>query len=126
VILVDCDEYFTIDDKKIEEKITKKTKAIIPVHLYGQMANIININRICDKFGLNLIEDCAQSHFSELNSIKAGHTGIASTFSFFTGKNLGAYGDAGAILTNDKSLADNCTAFANHGPWLSIYITLKG
>ena len=114
-VFVDVDEYFTIDVTKIEAAITPRTKAIIPVHLYGQMADVVVIKEICQKHNLFLIEDCAQSHFSELNGVRAGLSGIASTFSFFPGKNLGAYGDAGAIITNDDDLAEQMRMFANHG-----------
>jgi dTDP-4-amino-4,6-dideoxygalactose transaminase len=114
-VFVDVDEYFTIDVTKIEGKITSKTKAIIPVHLYGQMADIEAIEALCKKHNIHLIEDCAQSHFSEFNGVRAGLRGIASTFSFFPGKNLGAYGDAGAIITNDDALAEKMRMFANHG-----------
>ncbi len=107
--------YYTIDVNKIEEKITSKTKAIIPVHLYGQMAEIDKILALCKKHNLFLIEDCAQSHLAEYKGIKAGETGIASAFSFYPGKNLGAYGDGGAIVTNDDSLASKMRMFANHG-----------
>ncbi len=85
-VFVDVDEFYTMDVTKIEEKITSKTKAIIPVHLYGQMVDIVAIHQICVKHNLYLIEDCAQSHFSEMDGIRAGLTGIASTFSFFPGK----------------------------------------
>jgi len=114
-VFVDCDDFFTIDPSKIEERITPRTKAIIPVHLYGQMADIEAINTLCKKYNIFLIEDCAQSHFSELNGVRAGLKGIASSFSFFPGKNLGAYGDAGAIITNDSALAEKMTMYANHG-----------
>ena len=115
-VFVDIDPtYYTIDPEKIKEKITPKTKAIIPVHLYGQMADLTSINAICKANNLYLIEDCAQSHFSELNGVKAGQTGIASTFSFYPGKNLGAYGDAGCILTQNDELAEKVAMFANHG-----------
>lgn len=106
---------FTIDPSLIEGKITKHTKAIIPVHLYGQAAHISEINDLCKKHGLFLIEDCAQSHLSEENNKIVGTFGIASTFSFYPGKNLGAYGDAGAIITNDDSLAEKLRMYANHG-----------
>lgn len=108
-------EYYTIDVNRIEEKITSKTKAIIPVHLYGQMAEIDKISTLCKKHNLFLIEDCAQSHLAEYKGIKAGSTGIASSFSFYPGKNLGAYGDGGAVITNDDSLATKMRMFANHG-----------
>lgn len=115
-VFVDIDpDYYTLDVNKIEEKITSKTKAIIPVHFYGQMADIVKIKEITDKHKLLLLEDCAQSHFSEYHGIRAGVTGNAATFSFYPGKNLGAYGDAGAIITNDEALAIKMRMFANHG-----------
>ena len=115
-VFVDIDpEYYTIDENKIREKISSKTKAIIPVHLYGQVCNIEAVKKICDEYNLFLIEDCAQSHFSEFNGKFAGTFGTAATFSFYPGKNLGAYGDAGGIITNDDELAQKCRMFANHG-----------
>ncbi len=114
-VFVDMDAFFSIDVSQIEAKITDKTKAIIPVHLHGQMAEIAQIKAICDKHGLFLIEDCAQSHFSELNGKLAGTTGNAGTFSFYPGKNLGAYGDAGCIITDDDELAQKMRMYANHG-----------
>ena len=115
VKFVDINKYSLIDVNKIENSINKKTKAIIPVHLYGQMADINYINSICEENNLFIIEDCAQSHFSELNGILAGKTGIASTFSFYPGKNLGAYGDAGCVITNDDILAKKILMYSNHG-----------
>ena len=115
-VFVDIEpDYYTIDPSKIEEKITEKTKAIIPVHLYGQPADVIKIKTLCDKYNLILIEDCAQAHFAEIEGRMIGTFGIASTFSFYPGKNLGAYGDAGAILTNDDELARKARMYANHG-----------
>lgn len=115
-VFVDIEPNFsTIDVSKIESKITSKTKAIIPVHLYGQTADIIRIKEICDKHNLFLIEDCAQSHFAEFEGKYAGTFGLASTFSFYPGKNLGAYGDAGAMATNDDRIAAVCRMIANHG-----------
>jgi dTDP-4-amino-4,6-dideoxygalactose transaminase len=114
-VFVDIDEYFHIDPAKIEKKITKKTKALIPVHLYGQSAAIDAIKRICDTHGLPLIEDCAQSHFATFGGRCTGTFGLAGTFSFYPGKNLGAYGDAGALITNDDDFARKARLFANHG-----------
>lgn len=108
-------DYYTIDPLKIEEKINSKTKAIIPVHLYGQPVNITAIKKICEEHDLFLVEDCAQAHFAEFNGKKAGTFGDAGTFSFYPGKNLGAYGDAGAIITDDDALAGKMRRFANHG-----------
>jgi dTDP-4-amino-4,6-dideoxygalactose transaminase len=115
-VFVDIDpDYYTIDASKIEEKITSRTRAVIPVHLYGQVADMEAIAAICEKHNLFLVEDCAQSNFSEYKQKRAGLWGIAGTFSFYPGKNLGAYGDAGAIITNDDNLATKCRMYANHG-----------
>jgi len=127
VVFVDIEpQYYTIDATKIEEKITSQTKAIIPVHLYGQPAEIDTIQNICQKHGLYLIEDCAQAHFAEYNRQKVGTFGIAGTFSFYPGKNLGAYGDAGAIITNNDELAKKVRMFANHGALQKHHHELEG
>ncbi len=107
--------YLSMDVTQLEQKITSKTKAVIAVHLHGQMADIEAIKNISDKHQLFLIEDCAQSHLSEANGKIAGTMGTASSFSFYPGKNLGAYGDAGCIVTNDADLAKKCRMYANHG-----------
>jgi dTDP-4-amino-4,6-dideoxygalactose transaminase len=114
-VFVDIDDYFHIDPALIEKKITKRTKAIIPVHLYGQPAAINAIKEICDTHNLPLIEDCAQSHFATFGNKFTGTFGLAGTFSFYPGKNLGAYGDAGALITNDDDFARKARLFANHG-----------
>lgn len=115
-VFVDIDpDYYTIDHRLIGDKITTKTRAIIPVHLFGQPAEIEKIKNICKAHNLHLIEDCAQAHFAEYKSGKVGTFGVAGTFSFFPGKNLGAYGDAGAIITNDDDFAMKARMYANHG-----------
>jgi dTDP-4-amino-4,6-dideoxygalactose transaminase len=114
-VFVDIDEYFHIDPAKIEARITRKTKAVIPVHLFGQPADIKAVRGICEKHNLHLIEDCAQSHFATVQGTKVGTFGLAGTFSFYPGKNLGAYGDGGAIVTDDEDLARKARLFANHG-----------
>lgn len=115
-IFADIEEdYFTIDPTHIEKLITDKTKAIMPVHLYGQMCNMDEIMDIAKKHNLFVIEDCAQSHFSEYKTKRAGLFGNAGSFSFYPGKNLGAYGDAGAIITSDDALAEKCKMYARHG-----------
>jgi dTDP-4-amino-4,6-dideoxygalactose transaminase len=115
-VFVDIDpDYYHIDASKIEEKISPKTRVVIPVHLFGQPASIDEIKAICEKHGLFLIEDCAQAHFATYKDQKVGTFGIAGTFSFYPGKNLGAYGDGGAIITNDDGLATKARMFANHG-----------
>lgn len=114
-VFVDVDEYYIINTDLIESKITERTKMIIPVHLCGQAANMARIMEIAQKYNLLVMEDCAQSHYAEWQGKRVGTFGIASTFSFYPGKNLGAYGDAGAILTNDDALASKMRMFANHG-----------
>jgi dTDP-4-amino-4,6-dideoxygalactose transaminase len=115
-VFVDCDEkYYHIDIDEIEAAITPRTKAIIPVHLYGQAVDMPRIMEIVEKHNLKLIEDCAQSHLSKFDGKLSGTFGDAGTFSFYPGKNLGAYGDAGGIITNDKELGKAMRIFANHG-----------
>lgn len=108
-------EYYTIDPEAVEKLITDRTKAIMPVHLYGHMCDMEAINALAKKYDLFVIEDCAQSHFSEYKGVRAGLSGIAGSFSFYPGKNLGAYGDAGAIITNNSKLAEKCRMYARHG-----------
>lgn len=115
-ILVEPDiETYNIDPLKIEEAITAKTKVILPVHLYGQLADMPTIMQIANKYKLLVLEDSAQSHGAEINGTKAGNWGDASGFSFYPGKNLGALGDAGAITTNDAELAQTLKALRNYG-----------
>ena len=126
-VFVDIDpDYYTIDYRLIEDKITPKTKAIVPVHLFGQPAEIEKIKQICEKHNLHLIEDCAQAHFAEYNNQKVGTFGIAGAFSFFPGKNLGAYGDAGAIITNDDDFAVKARMYANHGALIKHQHQIEG
>jgi len=116
VVFVDIDkDYYTINTNLIEEKITENTKVIIPVHIYGQPVNMTEIMRIAKKYNLKVIEDCAQAHFAEWDNKYVGTIGDAGTFSFFPSKNLGAYGDAGCIVTNNDVLAEKMRMFANHG-----------
>ncbi|TAF10379.1 MAG: DegT/DnrJ/EryC1/StrS family aminotransferase [Flavobacteriia bacterium] len=106
---------YTINPDEIEDKITSKTKAILPVHLYGQLCEMKAINEIAKKHNLLVIEDAAQAHGAEWNGIKAGNFGDAAGFSFYPGKNLGALGDAGAITTNDDELAEVLFSLRNYG-----------
>lgn len=106
---------YNIDVTKIEQAITKKTKAIVAVHLHGNPCNMEEIVRIAKKYNLKVVEDCAQAHLSEYNNKKVGSFGDISTFSFYPGKNLGAYGDAGAIVTNNKKYYEKAKILINHG-----------
>ncbi|MCI5129934.1 MAG: DegT/DnrJ/EryC1/StrS family aminotransferase [Candidatus Electrothrix sp. EH2] len=116
VVFVDCDpNSYNIATDNLDKFITKKTKAIIPVHLYGQPANMVDIQKIAKKYGLYIIEDAAQAHGAEHNGGRVGTLGDIACFSFYPGKNLGAYGDAGTIVTNDAELAKKCRMIANHG-----------
>ena len=106
---------YTINSDLILEKITPKTKAILPVHLYGQLCEMEMINSIAKKHNLLVVEDAAQAHGAMCNGIKAGNFGNAAGFSFYPGKNLGALGDAGAITTNDDALAEVLFSMRNYG-----------
>ncbi len=106
---------YQIDDSKIEEVITPKTKGIMIVHLYGQCAYTHKIGNICKKYNLKLIEDNAQAHGCKFNGITTGSLGEVAGHSFYPGKNLGAFGDAGAVTTNDEKLADVIRTLANYG-----------
>ncbi|TWI81415.1 dTDP-4-amino-4,6-dideoxygalactose transaminase [Lacibacter cauensis] len=115
-VFVDIDPvYYTIDPSKIEAAITAKTKAIIPVHLYGQVVDMDPVMELSKRYDLWVIEDCAQAHGALYKGRMAGTIGHASSFSFYPGKNLGAYGDAGGIATNDVQIATICRMIANHG-----------
>jgi dTDP-4-amino-4,6-dideoxygalactose transaminase len=116
VVFCDTDsDTFTIDPSIIESKITKNTVGIIPVHLYGQPADMDAIMAIAKKHNLWVLEDCAQSHLARYKGQLVGTFGNAASFSFYPGKNLGAMGDAGAVVTNDSRLADKMAMFARHG-----------
>lgn len=106
---------FNIDSSKIKKAITKKTKAIIPVHLYGQMANMEEIMNIANDYNLVVIEDAAQAIGANANGIQVGEIGTAATYSFFPTKNLGAYGDGGMIVTNHKGINDLSKIIRVHG-----------
>ena len=116
VVFVDINpKIYTIDPPKIEEKINEKTKAIIPVHLYGQPANMDLIMRLAKKYNLKVIEDAAQAHGAEYKEEKVGSIGDVGCFSFYPGKNLGAYGDAGMVVTNNEEIAEGTKLLRNHG-----------
>ena len=126
-VFVDIDEKtFTINPDLIEERITAKTKAIVPVHLYGQCADMDAILAIANKYNLEVIEDCAQAHGAMYKSHMAGTLGNAGAFSFYPSKNLGAFGDGGLVLTNDELLAQKVTKLRNYGQEKRYYHSIKG
>src|SRR3982074_3375588 len=116
VVFADTDgTTFTIDPAAIEAAITPRTVGIIPVHLYGQPADMDAIMAIARKYKLWVVEDCAQAHLARYKGQQVGTFGAAATYSFYPGKNLGAMGDAGAVVTNDSALAEHMTMLARHG-----------
>jgi len=116
IVFVDVNpEDHLIDVNALSENVSEKTKAVIPVHLYGQAADMDQVNVQAEKHGLIVIEDAAQAHLAEYKGRKVGNFGKAACYSFYPGKNLGAYGDGGAVLTNDYELAERASMFTNHG-----------
>jgi dTDP-4-amino-4,6-dideoxygalactose transaminase len=121
-VFVDIDPItYNIDVAKIEAAITKKTKAIIPVHLYGAAAEMDGLMQLAKKHGLKVIEDCAQSFGAEYRGKKTGVFGDIGCFSFFPSKNLGAYGDGGMVITDDAKLAEHMLSLRNHGSRVRYY-----
>lgn len=114
-VFIEVDEYYLMDVFKIEEKITPRTKAIIPVHLFGQMVNMTQLKRVAKKYKLKIVEDACQAHGAMQKDKKAGGIGDLSAFSFYPTKNLGALGDGGAITTNSKALYKKCKMLRNYG-----------
>jgi dTDP-4-amino-4,6-dideoxygalactose transaminase len=126
-VLVEPDsESYNINHKLIEEKINERTKAILAVHLYGQCANMTEINQIANKYNLKVIEDAAQAHGAIYKGKRTGNLADAAGFSFYPGKNLGALGDGGAITTNDDELAFILRALRNYGSHKKYENLLKG
>ena len=114
-VFVEPDETFSIDPDKIEEKITEKTKAILVVHLYGMAAPMDKIVKLCHRYNLRLVEDCAQSHGACFHAQMTGTFGDIGCFSFYPSKNLGAFGDGGAVIVKDGQLARDFKVFRNYG-----------
>lgn len=119
-------ETFNLDPVGAEAAITPRTKAIIAVHLYGQTAEMTVLREICDRHALKLIEDAAQAHGARWNGVRAGALGDAAGFSFYPGKNLGALGDGGCVVTNDKALAEKVRALGNYGSDYKYHHIYKG
>jgi len=125
-VFIEPDEYFNIDAAKLEEKITDKTKAILVVHLYGQASNMGPVVEICKKHNLKLVEDCAQAHGAKFNGQSVGSFGDVGCFSFYPSKNLGAFGDGGAITTDNKEIADTIKMLRNYGSEKRYYNKVVG
>ena len=125
-VYVEPDEYFNIDVNKIEEKITSRTKAIMVVHLYGQASRMDKIMEIANKYNLPVIEDCAQSHESCFNGKMTGTFGTIGCFSFYPTKNMGAFGDAGCIVTDNEEIANKITMMRNYGSRVKYYNEIEG
>lgn len=116
IVLVDCDPAtYSMDIKQVREKINKNTKAVIPVHLYGNPVDMTALCKLAEEFNLQIIEDCAQAHMAKHKKKALGTFGSCGTFSFYPGKNLGACGDAGLILTKNADLLKQVKMFVNHG-----------
>lgn len=120
-VFAEPDEFYNIDAGKLEALITKKTKAILVVHLYGQASNMAPVVDLCKKYNLKLVEDCAQSHGAKFNGQMTGSFGDIGCFSFYPSKNLGAFGDAGAITTNDEKIAGDIKMLRNYGSRVRYY-----
>lgn len=125
-VFVEPDEYYNIDVNKIEEKVTSRTKAILVVHLYGQACNMTAVMEIAKKHHLSVIEDCAQAHGATWNGKKVGSFGDVGCFSFFPTKNLGAFGDGGAITTNNAQIADTVQKLRNYGSAIKYHHEIEG
>jgi dTDP-4-amino-4,6-dideoxygalactose transaminase len=122
---IDADTY-TMDPAKLAAAVTPRTKAIIPVHLFGQMADMDPISAFARERGLFVLEDAAQAHGALYKGRKAGSIGDAGCFSFYPGKNLGAFGEAGAVVTNDDRLAEKIRIFRDHGQVRKYHHTMIG
>ena len=125
-VFTDIDEYFCMDPNDFKKNITPKTKAVLPVNLYGQTADIRSIIKIAKEHKIKVVEDCAQATGAEMETKKAGSMGDASCFSFYPTKNLGAYGDGGMILTNDEELAGKCRQLRMYGMEKTYYSNMEG
>lgn len=125
-VFIDVDESMEIDVERIEEKITDKVKAILPVHLYGQSNKMDKIVELAQKYGLKIVEDCAQCHGSTFHEKLTGTFGAIGCFSFYPTKPLGAFGDAGAVITNDDALAEKVRLLRNYGSKVKYCNEIRG
>lgn len=125
-VFVEPDEYYNMDTAKIEEKITERTKAILVVHLYGQASKMDTVVELAKKYNLKLVEDCAQSHGACFQGQMTGTFGDVGCFSFYPSKNIGAFGDGGAVVVKDEKLAEDFRIFRNYGSEKRYYNKLVG
>ncbi len=125
-VFVEPDEYYNIDVAKVESLITEKTKAVLVVHLYGQASNMDELAALCKRNNLRLVEDCAQSHGACFRGQMTGTFGDVGCFSFYPSKNIGAFGDAGAIVTNDEKIAEDMRMYRNYGSRKRYYNEVVG
>jgi dTDP-4-amino-4,6-dideoxygalactose transaminase len=125
-VFVDVDEYYHMDLAAVEAAITPKTKAIMPVHLFGQLIDITGLQELAKTHNLHIVEDACQAHGAALNGKKAGSFGILGCFSFYPTKNLGGYGDGGAITTDSEELYEQCVMLRNYGQKTRYIHLIKG
>lgn len=125
-IFIEPDEYYNISADKLEEKITERTKAVLVVHLYGQASRMDEVVRVCKKYNLRLVEDCAQSHGACFDGKMTGTFGDIGCFSFYPSKNLGGFGDGGAIVTDDERIAADMRMYRNYGSEKRYYNKVVG
>ena len=125
-VFIEPDEHYGMNPEKIEKAITKKTKAILVTHLYGMASRMDEIVALCKKYNLRLVEDCAQSHGACFNGIMTGTFGDIGCFSFYPSKNLGAFGEGGAIVTNNVDIDEACRIFRNYGSQKRYYNKVVG
>ena len=125
-VFIESDQYYNIDASRIEAAITPRTKAILAVHLFGQCCDMTEIMRIAEKYDLQVVEDCAQAHGNHWQGKTAGTFGRIGCFSFYPTKGCGAFGDGGAIITDDKDLADKFRIFRNYGSEKKYYNSMVG
>lgn len=125
-VFIEPDEHYGMDPQKIEQAITEKTKAVLVTHLYGMASRMDEIVAICKKYNLRLVEDCAQSHGACFQGTMTGNFGDIGCFSFYPSKNLGAFGEGGAITTNDVSIDKACRTFRNYGSQKRYYNEVVG
>ena len=126
-VVVDVGEAdYNVDVRAIEAAITERTRFLLPVHVYGQMADMVAIARLASRRQLTIVEDACQAHGAERDGVRAGTIGVAGAFSFYPGKNLGAIGDAGAVVTDDPSLASRIRALREHGQAAKYQHDLEG